>query len=266
MRRYEDKNNVQKSSFYNDRFHKALKLPRLEVSNDEVFSKDLKMLKEKFEIKDAYIEAGQLVVWIDANDNFKVLKFFRDKLEYNNLSEMSAVDFLAEKGEFEIFYQMLSMSKQKRARIKCSIKEDEELKSVESIYKSANWAEREVFDMFGIIISNHPYMKRMLLPDDWIGHPLRKTYPLHGDESARWYEVDKLFGEEYRELIGEEIRDSAFIDKEDTRGYARKGHEVRFDEPYSEEKTKIDEYQEDGGVTLVTKFRKDKSTILKKRR
>ncbi|MDR0468169.1 MAG: NADH-quinone oxidoreductase subunit C [Campylobacteraceae bacterium] len=265
MRKYSEKNDVQKKSFYNDRFYKVSKLPRLEVATDEIFAEDVRKLKEKFDIKDTYIEADQLVVWIDAKDNVKVLKFFRDKLEYNNLSEMSAVDFLAKREEFEIFYQMLSMKKRKRARVKCLLKEYEELKSVETVYKSADWAEREVYDMFGITITEHSYMKRLLMPDDWIGHPLRKSYPLHGDDNAKWYEVDKLFGEEYRELIGPEIRDSAFIDKDDTRGYARKGYEVRFGEAYSEEKTKLSEYQEDNGVLLVQKFKKDKAKILKKR-
>lgn len=266
MRKYINKENAQKKSFYNDRFYKVSSLPRLDVSIDAIFSEDAKKLKEKFDIKDAYVEADQLVVWINSNDNVKVLKFFRDKLDYNNLTEMSAVDFLASRGEFEIFYQMLSMKKRKRARIKCIIKEDEELKSVENIFKSANWAEREAYDMFGIIITGHSYMKRILMPDDWVGYPLRKNYPLQGDENAQWYEVDKIFGEEYRELIGPEIRDAAFIDKNDTRGYARKGYEVHFDEEYSEEKTKLDEYQEDGGVFLVQKFKKDKTKILKKRR
>lgn len=266
MRKYIDKHDTQKKPFYADRFHKVLKLPRIDVKNDEVFNEDVEKLRKKFNIHEAYIEADQLVVWIDAVDNTKVLEFFRDKLDYNNLTEMSAIDFLKDKAEFEVFYQMLSMKKRKRARIKCSIKEHEELKSVESIYKSANWAEREVYDMFGIIITGHPYMKRILLPDDWNGYPLRKTYPLHGDESANWYEIDKIFGEEYRDIIGPEIRDSAFIDKDDTRAYARKGHEVHFGEEYSDEKTKLSEYQEDDGVFLVQKFKKDKAKILKKRR
>ncbi|MFV0481445.1 MAG: NADH-quinone oxidoreductase subunit C [Campylobacteraceae bacterium] len=266
MRKYSDKTNVQKKVFYRDRFNVNTHIPRLHVNSDEVFNENFEKLSAKFDIKDAYIEAGQMVVWIDAKDIFEVIKFFRDELSYNNLSEMSAVDFLATRGEFELFYQLLSMKHKKRARVKCTLKEKESIKSVSEIFKSANWAEREAYDMFGIIISEHPYMKRVLLPDDWSGHPLLKTYPLHGDEAAQWYEIDQIFGEEYRDLIGPEIRDAARIDKEDTRAYARKGHEVKFDEPYSEEPTKIDNYQEDGGVFLITKFKKNKTTYLKKRR
>jgi NADH-quinone oxidoreductase subunit C len=103
------------------------------------------------------------------------------------------------------------------------------------------------------------------MPDDWNGYPLRKTYPLQGDEAAQWYEIDQIFGKEYRDIIGPEIRDSALIEKENTRGYARVGHEVRFDEPYSEEHSKIGEYQEENGVWLVKKIKKSRSVTLKKR-
>ncbi|MDR2100314.1 MAG: NADH-quinone oxidoreductase subunit C [Campylobacteraceae bacterium] len=266
MRQYSDKKNVQKKEYYNDRFRISASLDRLAPASDEIFAQDFAKLSSKFQINDAYIEASQLVIWIEPKDNVKVLKFLKNTLYYNNLSEMSAIDFLAERGEFEIFYQMLSMKKRKRMRIKCRIKENEPLKSAVEIYKSADWAEREMYDMFGVIIEGHPYMKRILMPDDWSGYPLRKIYPLHGDEAAQWYEIDQIFGKEYRDVIGPEIRDSALIEKENTRGYARVGHEVHFDEPYSESPSKIGEYQEDGGVLLVKKMKKSKSVTLKKRR
>ncbi|MDR2081881.1 MAG: NADH-quinone oxidoreductase subunit C [Campylobacteraceae bacterium] len=265
MRQYANRKNVQKKEYYNDRFRVSASLEKFSPKSDEIFAQDFAKLSSKFQINDAYIEAGQLVVWIEPKDNVKVLKFLKNHLFYNNLSEMSAVDFLAERGEFEIFYQMLSMKKRKRARIKFSIKEQEEIKSAVEVYKSADWAEREVYDMFGIVISGHPYMKRILMPDDWSGYPLRKTYPLQGDESAQWYEIDQLFGKEYRDIIGPEIRDSALIEKENTRGYARIGHEVHFGEPYSDKSGKIGEYQEENGVFLVKKMKKSKSVTLKKR-
>ncbi|MDR0407324.1 MAG: NADH-quinone oxidoreductase subunit C [Campylobacteraceae bacterium] len=264
MRPFKDKKNVQQKERYTDRFRVCSVLERMPPSSDDVFEKDFIKLSSKFQINDAYIEAGQLVIWIEPADNIKVLKFLKNSLAYNNLSEMSAVDFL-DKGWFEIFYQMLSMQKRRRMRVKCRIKEKEPLKSVAQIYKSADWAEREAYDMFGIVIEGHPYMKRILMPDDWSGYPLRKTYPLQGDETAQWYEIDQIFGKEYRELIGPEIRDSALIEKEDTRGYARIGHEVHFGEPYSEKLSQIGEYQEKDGVLFIKKFKKSKSVILKKR-
>lgn len=265
MREYINRKDSQKKTYFNDRFKTPKKLERFNVDSDEVFKKDFEALNAKFQINNAYIEAGQMVVWIEPKDNVKVLKFLKNHLFYNNLSEMSAVDFLDKRGEFEIFYQMLSMKKRKRLRIKFSIKEQEEIKSAVVVYKSADWAEREAYDMFGIIIVGHPYMKRILMPDDWIGYPLRKSYPLQGDENAQWYEIDHIYGKEYRELIGPEIRDSAMIEKENTRGYARIGHEVHFGEPYSEKPSKISEYQEKGGVTFVKKIKKSASVTLKKR-
>ena len=148
MRVYSNKINAQKKPYYNDRFWVAPQVPRFAVESDEVFAADVAHLKEKFDIKEAYIEKDQLVVYINPSDNVEVLQTLKDELSYNFLSEHSAIDWLAKSGEFEIFYQMLSTSKKKRMRVKCFIKEKEVLKSVTSIYKSANWAEREMYDMF----------------------------------------------------------------------------------------------------------------------
>jgi NADH-quinone oxidoreductase subunit C len=264
MRAYQDKKNVQAKAYYSDRFYIAPQIPKEEVSTDEVFAKDVKELESSFSIKEAYIQRGQLVVYIDAKDNLAVLEFLRDKLEYNFLSELSAIDWLAKRGEFEIFYQMLSTSKVKRMRVKFFIKEKEEIKSVTSIYKSADWAEREMYDMFGIRITGHHCMKRILMPDDWHDYPLRKTYPLHGDEEAQWYEVDKIFGKEYRDIIGPEERDGARIVEKDTHKFSRIKHEVPFGTEYSDKETQMD-YQEEGGIPIVRKLNKSDVKIVKKR-
>ena len=264
MRSYSDKQNAQKKSYYTDRFWVAPQLPKAPVESDLVFAQDLVLLGHKFDIKEAYIQRDQMVVYIHAKDNVDVLTCLRDELAYNFLSEHSAIDWLARSGEFEIFYQMLSTSKRKRLRVKCFIAEKEILKSVSHIYKSANWAEREMYDMFGIIISGHPYMKRLLMPDDWYDYPLRKTYPLQGDEAAQWYEIDKIFGKEFRDIIGPEERDSARIDVHDTYRFAHIHHEVPFGAPASLEKTQTD-YQEEGGVRIVKKLTKKDAKILKER-
>ncbi len=264
MRVYQDKNNVQKKAYHSDRFRTAPSLARLDASEDESFFQTCKSLGDKVSIKQSYIELGQLVIWVEHQDNFKALELLK-RDGYEVLSEMSAIDFIEQKNGFEIFYQLLSMKKHKRSRLKCFLPLGEELQSVESLYKSANWSEREMYDMFGIIVKNHPALKRLLMPDDWHGHPLLKSYPLHGDEEARWYEVDKIFGKEYREIIGEEQRDSAKVVEDDTRNFARKAHEVPYGMPKSEEKT-AQEYQEDGGIAIVKRATKDKSKVIKGRR
>ena len=133
MRAYSDKKNEQKKAYYNDRFYVAPQIPKDEVQSDEVFAKDVEDLKSSFDIKEAYIQRGQLVVYIDAKDNVSVLTYLRDKLNYNFLSEHSAIDWLAKSGEFEIFYQMLSTSKRKRMRVKFFIKEKEEIQTVSNV-------------------------------------------------------------------------------------------------------------------------------------
>lgn len=183
--------------------------------------------------------------------------------------ELSAIDYLSSQSGFEIFYEMLSLTKNKRLRVKTFIKEKEPIESIYSVFKMANWSEREMYDMYGVRVLNHPNMKRILMPDDWYDHPLRKTYPLTGDEVANWYEVDKIFGKEYRDVIGPEERDCAKIDRFDTKRFSRLGHEV----PHGVDITDGKEpehtplaYQEDGGIPIIKKLHEDKSITLEKKR
>jgi len=264
MRSYSDKNNEQKKAYYTDRFWVAPQLPKLDVASDAIFASDLALLKSRCEILEAYIQSEQMVVYIHPKENVEVLKCLRDELSYNFLTEHSAIDWLAKSGEFEIFYQMLSTSKRKRLRVKCFIKQKETIQSVTSLFKSANWAERETYDMFGVLFSGHPYMKRILMPDDWQGHPLLKSYPLQGDEAAQWYEIDTIFGKEFRDVIGPEERDPARIVPHDTHRFSRINHEVPFGAPPSDEKTQTD-YQEEGGVFIVKKLSKKNVKILEER-
>jgi NADH-quinone oxidoreductase subunit C len=200
---------------------------------------------------------GQMIVEINYEDNFKAIEILKEECAYAQLSEMSAVDYLAKDGNFEVFYQLLNLKDVKRMRLVMRIEQGLAVESVVPLYKSANFAEREMFDMFGIISNNHPFMKRILMPDDWEGHPLLKTYPLQGDEFASWYEVDKIFGKDAREAIGPENRDQTNIDRYDTKRFSRVGYEVPFGADIStgETKTEIEysktflvDYQKADGV------------------
>lgn len=263
MRAYKPKDNVQKKAYYTDRYYVAPQVPKYDVASDEVFSSDLDAIKAKFEVKEAYIQVEQMVIYINPHDIYGVLELMRDELEYTQLSELSAVDFLAQSGEFEIFYQMLSMTKRRRIRVKYRIKENQAVDSVEKLFRSADWSEREMFDMFGIEANGHPFMKRILMPYDWQGFPLRKTYPLQGDEFAAWYEVDKIYGKEAREAIGPELRDTARVDRYDSDRFARLGHEVpKGTEITGNEPKNPQEYQEEGGVFMVKKFDKASSKVI----
>lgn len=228
MRKYVPKDDVQKKSYYTDRFWVAPRVPKEIVEEGSHFDSVVKTLSDVIELKEFAIELGQLRIVINSTDNFKALETLKNESGYTMLSEMSAVDYLAKDKEFEVFYQMLNLDEAKRVRIVCRIQPEEAVESVVSLFKSANFAEREMFDMFGIKANNHPFLKRILMPDDWEGHPLLKTYPLEGDEFASWYEVDKIFGKEYRDVIGPENRDPSNVDRYDGQRFSRVGYEVPF--------------------------------------
>jgi len=267
MRKYTPKNSVQTKSYFNDRFFVSPETPKTNPSSDEIYAKDLEELANNFEILDSYIEIRELVFYINPDDNVKVLTFLKDKLDYSSCMELSAVDYIATRGGFEIFYEMLSYSKRKRIRVKTFIRQKQPLESVYAIFKMASWSEREMYDMYGVKVLNHPNMKRIIMPDDWYDYPLRKTYPITGDETASWYEVDKIFGKEYREIIGPEIRDCANVDRYDTQRFARLGHEVpKGTDITNEEPDTPISYQEEDGVKIIRKLDPNKSVTLKKRR
>lgn len=125
-----------------------------------------------------------------------------------------------------------------------------------------------MYDMFGILPLGHPYPKRILMPDDWVGHPLLKSYPLQGDEAAQWYEVDTIFGKENREVIGVEQRDSARIDRYDSTRFSHLGYEVEYGQKIEKgaEKPQPIAYQEEEGVLFVTKLKPENSKELKERK
>ena len=272
MRKYTPKDDVQKKSYYTNRFFITPSLQKEDIASDEIFANDVEKLSNEVEILESYIQKGHLVVYINPADNIKTIAFLKEQLEYDFLMELSAIDFIASKGGFEIFYEMLSTSKRKRLRLKCFIQEDMAVESVNSVFRMADFSEREMYDMYGVKVNNHPYLKRILMPDDWSGHPLRKSYPLQGDEAASWYEVDKIFGKEARDIIGPEERDSAAVDRYDTTRFARLGHEVPYGADISEGEpdTPISYQEKEGvglfGLRIVDKFDENQSIVLGKRR
>ncbi|MAC83513.1 MAG: NADH-quinone oxidoreductase subunit C [Arcobacter sp.] len=267
MRKYTPKDNVQRQAPFSDRFFVSPSVPRLDINSDEIFSKDYESFCKSFKVEDAYIEHTHLVLNVDKNDIVEIMKFLSEELEYDMLMEMSAIDYLAAKNGYELFYEMLSLSKHKRLRIKCFLNKNDAVESVTSVFDSANWSEREMYDMLGVKVLNHPNMKRIIMPDDWYDHPLRKTYPLQGDEAASWYEVDKIFGKEARDVIGPEQRDPAAIDRYDTERFARLGHEVPFQTDITEfePETPIS-YQEEDSSKIMKTLKPEESVVLKRRR
>jgi len=264
MRKYVPKGNVQKQSYYTDRFHVVPSTPRAKVETDEVYAAQLATLSAKVEVISSRIELDCMIVEIKHEDNFKALECLKEECGYAQLTEMSAVDYLAKDGNFEVFYQMLNLKDVKRMRLVMRIEQGLAVESAVPLFKAANFAEREMFDMFGIVANNHPFMKRILMPDDWEGNPLLKTYPLHGDEFASWYEVDKIFGKDAREAIGPENRDEAKIERYDSKRFSRVGYEVPFGaELNAENETKTEiEYSK----TFLVDYTKGETKHLKERK
>ena len=108
-------------------------------------------------------------------------RYLKDTEEFNRLSAVTAVDWHPSEPRFEVVYHLHSIERNLRLRVKCRVGgENPQIDSVTGVWGSANWYEREVFDMFGIRFLNHPNLERILMPIDWEGHPLRKDYPVHG--------------------------------------------------------------------------------------
>lgn len=143
-------------------------------------------LKEKFSasIIDVVEFRGEVTVTVAKDSIIEVLSFLKQSLQYNLLTDLTAVDYLGKKEErFMMVYQLYSIPNKDRLRIKTPVSEAEcTVPTATIVWKTANWLEREVFDLFGITFSGHPDLRRILMTDDWVGHPLRKDYPLQGPD------------------------------------------------------------------------------------
>ena len=144
-------------------------------------------------IKDSFIENGELLLKVDINDLFSVILFLKsnNNCKFKQLIDIVAADFPNEEKRFKIYYLLLSHENNLRIKILTSFNIEEKIPSVTKIYPSANWMEREVFDMYGIKFKNHPDLRRILTDYGFEGHPLRKDFPLTGHSEVRYSEDKK---------------------------------------------------------------------------
>jgi NADH-quinone oxidoreductase subunit C len=127
--------------------------------------------------------AGQRFVNVKRERVLDILRHLRDSEGFGVLTDLTAVDYLnqGQPERFCVVYQLLSMADQRRTRVKAWVPEaDPAIESAAELWKAAPWAEREVYDLYGITFKNHPDLKRIMLPEAYQGHPLRKDYPLTG--------------------------------------------------------------------------------------
>jgi NADH-quinone oxidoreductase subunit C len=120
------------------------------------------------------------------------------ELSFEMLIEVTAVDFFPRTPRFEVVYHLVSISNRLRLRLKVRVPEGASVPTVQGVWPAAGWPEREVWDMFGIVFDGHPDLRRILMPEDWTGHPLRKDYPVQIRKVAQTYEPLEVTEQEFR--------------------------------------------------------------------
>ena len=142
-------------------------------------------LKEKFanSLIDVKEFRGEVTVTVRKEDIVAVCRFLKTELSYNMLTDITAVDYPGNDQRFMMVYNLYSIPNKDRLRVKAPVEESAcSIDTLSGLWNSANWLEREVYDLFGINFINHPDLRRILMTDDWVGHPLRKDYPLQGPD------------------------------------------------------------------------------------
>ncbi|WP_018000808.1 NADH-quinone oxidoreductase subunit C [Paracoccus sp. N5] len=136
---------------------------------------------------------GELTLTATLTGLTGLIEFLRSdaNCRFATLIDITAVDHPARPARFDMVYHLLSMYRNQRIRVKVQVREDELVPSLIGIFPGANWYEREVFDMFGILFSGHPDLRRILTDYGFRGHPLRKDFPTTGYTEVRWNDVEK---------------------------------------------------------------------------
>lgn len=142
-------------------------------------------------IAGGHAERGEPTLFIAPASIVDVCRYLKIERKFLRLSAITAVDWHPADPRFEVVYLLHSLEENTRLRLKCWVSQAEcEIDSVTGVWRAANWYEREVFDLFGITFRNHPDLRRILMPSDWEGYPLRKDYPVHGYKYSYQSDMD----------------------------------------------------------------------------
>jgi NADH-quinone oxidoreductase subunit C len=134
-------------------------------------------------IQGVKFDRDEMTIFVDRSNIRKACALLRDdpQCAFNFLSDITCVDWYPAEPRFEVVYHLLSIPKKERVRLKVKLESaNPAVESLTSVWPGANFFEREVFDLFGVRFTGHPYLRRILMPEDWVGHPLRKDYPVEG--------------------------------------------------------------------------------------
>ena len=150
-------------------------------------------LKEINEIKNISEKNFLIELEFDKSNIIKIFKILKNenKYNFNQLLDITAVDYPSRELRFDLIYIIQSLNHNKKIILKTSIKDKESLESITNIHKSANWYERECYDLFGIEFTNHPDLRRIMTDYNFEGHPLRKDFPLSGHTEVRYDDLEK---------------------------------------------------------------------------
>ena len=134
-------------------------------------------------VQGAKYDREELTIYIDRPFIREACAILRDDhtVPFNFLSDVTCVDWYPSEPRFEVVYHLLSIPQKDRVRLKVKLSgDDPSIESLTPVWPAANFFEREVFDLFGVRFQGHPYLRRILMPEDWEGYPLRKDYPVEG--------------------------------------------------------------------------------------
>ena len=162
--------------------------PELATPPNPLAAATVAFLRER--VADAVLDAteyrGEMTVTVHPERIAEVCRALRDepRLAYNYIADITAVDWLERDPRYDVVYHLLSLATYGVVRLKAQVGDedtpDPELPTVTTVWPGADWFEREIYDLFGLRFAGHPNQTRILMPEDWVGHPLRKDYPLTG--------------------------------------------------------------------------------------
>jgi len=121
-----------------------------------------------------------------------------ESLRFDLLAEITAVDYFPRQPRYEVVYHLVSISHRRRLRLKVRVPDEGSVPTVRSLWPAAGWLEREVWDLFGIVFDGHGDLRRILMPEDWEGHPLRKDYPVQIRKTPQTYAPLEVSEQEFR--------------------------------------------------------------------
>ena len=164
-----------------------------------------KILTERFGGRgiETNFESDELTVILSKSILLKVLSFLKDDkiFQFKQLIDVCGVDYPNRLDRFEIVYHLLSVNLNQRIRLKLSVNDGDTVPSIVSLYEAANWYEREIWDLYGVIFSDHPDLRRILTDYGFEGHPLRKDFPLSGFVQVKYDESQKRVVNEKVNLV-----------------------------------------------------------------